>query len=152
MIRLIALVVIGVSLASGPAEAQSRRARATSAITIERALTVSGVRPMSFRETGGEIGALSLGGATEAIIEITGDPGRVYRVRLPDMIPTASEGATIDSFTLRSDNSGDISETLTARMDAQGFDRLHVGGQLRRTPGLVVTEVSAAIPLSIDYE
>ncbi len=107
---------------------------------------------MSFKETGGEVDAISGGAATEAIIEVTGDPGRVYRVRLPDMIEAGTEGATIDSFTLRSDNSGDISETLTARMDAHGFDRLHVGGQLRRTAGLVITEVSAAVPLSIDYE
>lgn len=152
MIRLLSLIVIGLCLASDPALAQARRARATSTIAIERAVTVSGVRPMSFREVGGEVDAVSGGGGTEAIIEVTGDPGRVYRVRLPDMIAAGAEGATIDSFTLRSDNSGDISETLSARMDAHGFDRLHVGGRLRRTAGLVITEVRAAVPVSIDYE
>lgn len=145
-----ALALALCTLAAGPALSQTRQA--TAMITIERALTVSGVRPMTFKENGGEVDAVAGSEVSEAIIEVTGDPGRVYRVRLPDNIKADGVGSTIDSFTLRSDNSGDISETLTARMDAHGFDRLHVGGHLRRVPGLIITEVSAAIPLSIDYE
>ena len=151
MIRISSLLVLALLHAHhGPAAAQSRPAQAS--LTIERALTVSRVRPMTFKEGEGEVDAVASGSSTEGIIEVTGDPGRVYRVRLPEEIATGTEGATIDSFTLRSDNSGDISESLTARMDAHGFDRLHVGGRLRRTAGLVITEVSAAVPLSIDYE
>ncbi|WGM31853.1 DUF4402 domain-containing protein [Brevundimonas sp. NIBR11] len=152
MIRLPPLIVLGLCALAGPSLAQTQTRPATGSIVIERALTVSGVRPMTFKESGREIDAVSGSEISEAIIEVTGDPGRVYRVRLPAAIEADGLGSTIDSFTLRSDNSGDISETLTARMDAHGFDRLHVGGQLRRTPGLVITEVSAAIPLSIDYE
>lgn len=152
MIRLIPIVALGLCALAGPVLAQTRPATATATMTIERALTVSGVQAMTFKDTGGQVDAMAGGEVTEAIIEVTGDPGRVYRVRLPAMVAADQAGSTIDSFTLRSDNSGDISETLTARMDAEGFDRLHVGGQLRRTPGLVITEVSTAIPLSIDYE
>ena len=150
MTRFIPVLVLTLCALAGPALSQSRQSTAT--ITVERALTVSGVRPMTFKESGREVDAVSGSEVSEAVIEVTGDPGRVYRVRLPENIEADGMGSTIDSFTLRSDNSGDISETLTARMDAHGFDRLHVGGQLRRTPGLIITEVSAAIPLSIDYE
>ncbi|MFC5344411.1 DUF4402 domain-containing protein [Brevundimonas staleyi] len=149
MIRLVTLTVVALCAMAAPALAQQRPA--TASITIERALTVTGIRPMGFEATGGQVDAVG-GGTTEAIIEVTGDPGRIYRVQLPGSIKADGLGSMIDTFTLRSDNSGDISETLTARMDANGFDRLHVGGRLRRAPGLVITEVSAAIPLSIDYE
>lgn len=145
----LALILI-LGATAGPCLAQSRHAGAT--LTVERALTVSGVRPMTFNSIGAQVDAVSSGEVSEAIIEVTGDPGRVYRVRLPSTIEADGIGSTIDSFTLRSDNSGDISTTLTARMDGKGHDRLHVGGRLIRSPGLVITEVSTAIPLSIDYE
>lgn len=135
---------------AGNVLAQSRMAEG--AITIERALTVSTVRPLSFGRTSADGVPLPAGLATDAVIQITGDPGRVYRVRLPAAVRTESPAATIDSFTIRSDNSGDISETLTARMDLAGQDRLHISGSLRQSSGIIITDVTAAIPLSVDYE
>lgn len=153
MIRPIAALALALALsglATGPALSQTRQATGT--ITVERALTVTGVRPMTFSEAGRQVDAVAGSQVSEAIIQVTGDPGRVYRVRLPADIDADDRGSTIGSFTLRSENSGDISETLTARMDERGLDRLHIGGRLRLVAGLVLTEVSAAIPLSIDYE
>ena len=144
------LLILALMCAAGPAFAQSRPA--TAALTVERALTMTGVQPMTFDAGHREVDAIASSSVSEAIIEVTGDPGRVYRVRLPETVAADDAGTTIGSFTLRSDNSGDISESLTARMDANGFDRLHVGGRLIRAPGLIITEVSAAVPLSIDYE
>lgn len=83
---------------------------------------------------------------------MTGDPGRLYRVRLPAAFASSTAGVTVDSFTIWSDDSGDTSNTLTARMDGSGQDRLRIGGSLRRSSTLVITDVTTAIPLSVDYE
>lgn len=37
-------------------------------------------------------------------------------------------------------------------MDANGFDRLHVDGRLRRKGGIGFSDIAAAIPPTIDYE
>jgi hypothetical protein len=39
-----------------------------------------------------------------------------------------------------------------ARMDLAGQDRLHISGSLRQSSGIIITDVTAAIPLSVDYE
>jgi Domain of unknown function (DUF4402) len=145
-------LILTLMLAAPAGEALAQSRMADGAITVERALTISTVRPLSFGRTSADGVPLPSGVTTDAVIQITGDPGRVYRVRLPVAITTSTPDATIDSFTIRSDNSGDISETLTARMDQTGQDRLHIGGSLRQSSAIVITDVIAAIPLSVDYE
>jgi Domain of unknown function (DUF4402) len=149
MIRTL-LCALAFAALAGQVQAQSRSA--VSALTIERPLQVSTVRPLTFgpSQVDGSIAAPT--GPTEAVIQVTGDPGRIYRVRLPAAIATGVPGATIDGFTIWSDTSGDISQTLTAKMDNTGHDRLRIGGSLRRSGTLVLTEVVAALPLSVDYE
>lgn len=149
MIRQLALTLAFVMLA-GAAEAQSRTGGAS--LTIERPLTVSTVRPLTFgpSQVDGTIQAKRV--STQAIIRVTGDPGRIYRIRLPSSVTAPSAGAVIEGFTIWSDNSGDISEVLTARMDDTGRDRLHIGGQLRNSGSLTLSEVTTAVPLSVDYE
>lgn len=149
MIRALILVIVLAAVA-GDTAAQTRSTTGT--ITVERALTISTVRPLSFgpSQVNGSIVAST--GPTQAVIQVTGDPGRIYRVRLPATLATSTPGATIEGFTISSDNSGDISQTLTARMDDVGRDRLHIGGSLRRSGTIGLTEVTAAIPLSVDYE
>lgn len=150
---MIHALLLGLALTvvfAGQAAAQSRTATGT--LTVERALTISTVRPLSFgpSQVNGSIVAST--GPTQAVIQVTGDPGRIYRVRLPATLATSTPGATIEGFTISSDNSGDISQSLTARMDDVGRDRLHIGGSLRRSGTIGLTEVTAAIPLSVDYE
>lgn len=149
MIRTL-LCAIALATLAGHVQAQSRNAVA--ALTIERPLQVSTVRPLTFgpSQVDGSIPAPT--GPTEAVIQVTGDPGRIYRVRLPMAIATGVPGATIGDFTIWSDTSGDISQTLTAKMDQTGQDRLHIGGSLSRSGTLVLTEVAAAVPVSVDYE
>lgn len=135
---------------AGETTAQSRTATGT--IIVERALTISTVRSLSFGPSRGNEAIPISTAPTQAVIQVTGDPGRIYRVRLPAVISTSTPGATIEGFTIRSDNSGDISQTLTAQMDGTGKDRLHIGGSLRRPSTLTLSEVTTAIPLSVDYE
>lgn len=150
MIRPLLLGLALAAVLAGHAAAQSRSA--TGALTVERALTVSTVRPLSFGPSQVDGSIVSPTGPTEAVVQVTGDPGRLYRVRLPAAIATGVPGATIEGFTIWSDNSGDISQALTARMDGAGKDRLHIGGSLRRPSTLTLIEVTTAIPLSVDYE
>ena len=149
MMRVVVLALFLTAVA-GQAAPQSRPANST--ITVERALTISTVRPLSFGPSRIDDSVVTPADPTQAVIQVTGDPGRIYRVRLPAMITTSMPGATISGFTIRSDNSGDISETLTARMDDLGQDRLHIGGSLNRSSTIVLTEVITASPLSVDYE
>lgn len=135
---------------SGEAAAQSRLADST--IVIERALTLSAVRPLTFARSSPNGGALHSAGFEEAVIQVTGDPGRLYRVRLPETIATSTPGTIIDGFTVWSDSSGDISRSLSGRIDATGRDRLRIGGSLRHSNGIILTDVTAAIPVSVDYE
>lgn len=149
MILVTSLMLAGLAFAT-PGLAQTRSASAS--MTIERALTVNTVRPMVF---GDPTGAFEVDGSdivTEAVIEVTGDPGRVYRVTLPVSIDVGSSGSKIDTFTLWSENSGDITTSLTARMNALGSDRLYIGGHLRGFQGLSVSGVTSAVPMGIDYE
>lgn len=144
---LISLIILAWS---GDAAAQSRLADST--IVIERALTLSSVRPLTFARSSANGGAPHSAGFEEAVIQVTGDPGRLYRVRLPETIATSTPGTTIDGFTIWSDSSGDISRTLSGRIDATGRDRLRIGGSLRHSSGIILTDVTAAIPVSVDYE
>ncbi|NJC41689.1 hypothetical protein GGQ87_001947 [Brevundimonas alba] len=125
---------------------------ASGSITIERPLTVASVQPMSFSPVSSRAEAAVTAKAGEAVIRITGDPGRVYRVTLPDSILAQPGGLTVDSFTIVSDNSGDITSSLTARMDSTGRDRLRISGLLRDASGLSLSDVTAAVPVGVDYE
>lgn len=145
---VLSLLALLLGLTAAPAVAQV----AGGSITIERALTVTSARPMAFGLSDEGVDAVASGEVSEAIIEVTGDPGRVYRIHLPDSVAAGPDGAVVEDFTLRSENSGDISHTLIARMDVRGFDRLYVGGRLRHSGGLSFTDINAAIPLTIDYE
>jgi len=147
-----AILYIGIAFCALPKDALPQSRIADGAVTIERALTISTVRALSFGRVPANGATVPASGSTDAIIQVTGDPGRLYRVRLPAAISTSTPGITVDSFTIWSDNSGDISNTLTARMDGSGQDRLRIGGSLRRSSTLVITDVTTAIPLSVDYE
>lgn len=144
------ILVVALSLISAEARAQSRLAEST--VTIERALTISTVRPLTFGRVAANGVPMSSAGSADAVIQVTGDPGRLYRVRLPAAIMTSTPGTTIDSFTIWSDTAGDISQSLTGRIDDRGQDRLRIGGALRRSSAIILSDVTAAIPVSVDYE
>ncbi len=162
-----ACILIGAAalLLPPPAMAQaappSRRANATGAIQVERALTLSNVQSMSFvatrrnldRGTGNGVEATNADASdAPAVIDITGDPGRVYRIQLPATIDTTLSDGVISGFQVWSETVGDVSRTMTGRLNAEGHDRLRISGILTTAHGMVITDVQTAVPVNIDYE
>jgi hypothetical protein len=154
-IGLTALVLTG--SAAGPAGAQTRNA--TGAIQVERALKLSTVQSMSFIATRRNIddGAPVTRGDGDAsdapaVIDIAGDPGRVYRIQLPEAIDTELAQGVITGFRVWSETVGDVSTTMTGRLNAEGHDRLRISGVLSTAHGVIITDVQAAVPVNIDYE
>ena len=148
---------------AGPVLAQSRGATATGAIQVERALTLSNVQSMSFVATrrnvdeaaapnGTNTGADGDTSDAPAVIDITGDPGRVYRIQLPETIDTDLSEGVITGFQVWSETVGDVSTTMAGRLNAEGHDRLRISGVLTAARGMIITDVQTAVPVSIDYE
>jgi hypothetical protein len=136
----------------GHAFAQSTAASSGASITIENGLNLTAIRPLIFAAPTDAARRSVLTPGSPAVIEISGDPGRLYRIRLPDFIATDG-GAVIENLTVVSEMSGDVSRTLIARMNAEGHDRLFIGGKLRRPKALAERDRTVAvIPVQVDYE
>jgi hypothetical protein len=156
--RVLPCLVLGlVILSAAPALGQTRVA--TGAIQVERALTLSNVQSMSFVATRRNVdnGAPVAAGDgdvsdTPAVIDITGDPGRIYRIQLPDAIDTELSHGVINGFRIWSETVGDVSATMTGRLNAEGHDRLRISGILTTAHGMIITDIQTAVPVSIDYE
>jgi hypothetical protein len=152
MIPFRALLLAGLIVAA-PAVATAQSRTGTATLVVKRGLSIATVSPMRLPPYGRGAG-LSVTGANlidaPAMIRISGDPGRIYRIRLPQ--DDADEGvAVVEDLKIWSATSGDISETRVARLDPQGHDMLRVSGRLRvwlYGEGDLV----ATLPLSIDYE
>lgn len=152
MIPFRALLLAGL-IAAAPAVATAQSGMGTGTLTVRRGLSIATVSPMRLQPNEPGLG-LSVAGANlvdaPAMIQISGDPGRLYRIRLPQD-ETDREVAVIEDLKIWSATSGDISETRVARLDLQGRDMLRVSGRLR----VRLDEEGdpfAALPLSIDYE
>lgn len=147
-----ALLLAGlIVVAPAVAAAQSETGAAT--LTVQRGLSIATVSPMRLQPSEPGV-ALSVSGSNlvdaPAMIQISGDPGRVYRIRLPQ--DDADQGvAVIQDLKIWSATSGDISETRVARLDLLGHDMLRVSGRLRVRLDDEGDPI-AALPLSIDYE
>lgn len=161
MIRIGLLVSLALLAAAGGSASAQVRADASGSITIERGLNISTVSPMELRAArsvsggtttgGGGANVTSAGGGdSPAIIAVTGDPGRLYRVRMPQFIDAGGQG-TIETLIIRSRNAGDISKSRVGRMDASGQDVLTVTGRLHTKRDEEVS-VTTTVPLSVDYE
>lgn len=153
MIRSLVLAV-GLCGVAAPAFAQTAESppKANASLTIERSLTIAAVQPMSFNPVSTGPGVTVTTQSGTAVIRVSGDPGRVYRVTLPAAIVARPGDMAVDLFTVISDNSGDITRNLTARMNAEGSDRLEITGLLRQPGGIARSNVSAAVPIGVDYE
>ena len=58
----------------------------------------------------------------------------------------------IDGFQVWSETMGDVTTTMSGRLNSEGRDRLLISGVLTGASGMIITNVSAAVPVSIDYE
>jgi hypothetical protein len=127
-VRLPFLALCALLLSAGPSQAQSQQTE--SSIRIERSVGVTTMARMAFAADDGQPrpGETSLAGQREsmssapAVIKVTGDPGRAYRINLPASLRAPMSNATITRFHVWSANAGDISETLTSHMDREGQD------------------------------
>lgn len=161
--RRLLLAVAGLMICS-PANAQTRQSDA--AITVEQSVGVSEISRMVFNSTTtttttttgasapppeeAVLGSTRTMMADEpAVIQISGDPGRAYRIYLPQSISDPDSNATITGFTVWSRNSGDITETLSGKMDHTGHDTLRVAGVIS---AVTFSEVRAAVPVTVNYE
>lgn len=157
MIRMrFAVMASMLALYGGAGHAQSRETDST--IRIERSVGVTTMARMAFaadtRDTP-RPGEASVAGTSQttasapAVIQITGDPGRIYRINLPASLGMPMTNATISQFHVWSRNAGDISDTLTSHMDQRGQDTLRVTGVLST---VTFEDITAAMPITINYE
>ncbi|MBD7941584.1 DUF4402 domain-containing protein [Brevundimonas guildfordensis] len=121
-----------------------------STLSVVRSLSIASVRPIQLAH-----GPLDrpLGVSAEmpidapAVIQIAGDPGRVYRIRAPQALVTARGETVLDDLRLWSANTGEVSSSRAGRMDANGRDVLYVTGRLT-----AAGTGRASLPISIAYE
>lgn len=151
MIRAILVLSLGVAgFAAGSASAQEP---ARASLTVQRALSVVAVRPIQLSPEQRDA-TLTLSADIRpdapAVIHVTGDPGRVYRIRVPQTLTSPEGAALIENLRIWSDNTGDVSASRASRMDDQGRDLLRVTGFARSAAA--VGEGVATLPFSIDYE
>ena len=152
---LIPLTLLALLIAA-PAMAQTRVG--TGSIQVERALTLSNVQSMSFVATRRNIAGSSMveepaaASTAPAVIDITGDPGRIYKIQLPETVSAEVADTVIDGFQVWSETMGDVTTTMSGRLNSEGRDRLLISGVLNAASGMIITNVSAAVPVSIDYE
>lgn len=147
---LFGLVLTGVLTNGLPASAQT----AESSLTVQRSLSVATVRPIRITSPG-QAASLSLSAIVNpdapAEVQVTGDPGRVYRIRVPTTLVAQDGDVIVENLKIWSRNTGDVSQTRVAYMDLEGRDLLRITGRLRVEGGEVVLD-SISLPLSIDYE
>lgn len=149
ILRILPLTIL-VFASALPALAQEP-ARAT--LSVERSLSIASVRPIQLSPDD-PVATLSMRADIQpdapAVISVTGDPGRVYRVSVPRTLASPEGVVLVENLQIWSENTGDISTSRTSRMDFEGRDLLHVSGRLR--PGTGAAKPFATLPLSIDYD
>lgn len=154
--RALFLAIFALSFHCLDAQAQTRQTE--SSIRIERSVGVTTMARMAFAADDGkpprpgEASVSEARGTTSsapAVIQVTGDPGRTYRINLPTSLSAPMTNATISQFRVWSQNSGDISDTLTSHMDRAGRDTLRVTGVLST---VTFEDVTAAMPITVNYE
>jgi hypothetical protein len=126
---------------------------ARASLSVERSLSIASVRPIQLSPDD-PVATLSMRADIRpdapAVIRIAGDPGRLYRIRVPRTLASSEGVILVEDLQIWSENTGDISKSRTSRMDFEGRDLLHVSGRLRPPTG--AGEPIAALPLSIDYD
>ena len=124
--------------------AQAQSATGGAALQIHRSLSVAALSPMHLERDREAVALIAQdAGALDsaAVIRLSGDAGRAYRIRLPR--PSQAEWRNLSIW---SANDGDISGGLSGRLDAEGQDTLTIIGQPSQQAGMAV------LPVSIDYD
>jgi hypothetical protein len=91
------------------------------------------------------------GGETPAIRIITGEPGRPYRIAVANTMASPG-GLQVASYTLWSQNSGNVTASKTAVLNAQGVDTIRIGATLS-VPQKTKNDTFTATPaVTITYD
>jgi len=141
MTALVRLALVVAVFAASPAVAQV--ADRTGSIVIERSVSVGNFAPIvPWRSPSSISGGAPLSNAPApapsaapgpapaaggcAVVQITGDPGRLYRISVAAPVSTDPNAPPPAVLTIWSDTSGDISESQTGQLDANGQDTLRI--------------------------
>lgn len=143
------------ALTTGASAAQAQQAAANAGLRVVDSYAVSATQPMRLARTAGLRASPSAPVSqpdAPAVIQVTGDAGQSYRVRVPRFVPASQDATVVEGVSVWSANAGDVSDTGMARMDAEGRDTLRVVGRLSLLGLDGVANAVTALPLSIDYE
>lgn len=92
------------------------------------------------------------GTETPAIRTITGQPGAIYRVTTPASASATPGGLTVNTFTVWSANSGNISASRLGQLNASGTDTIRVGASLQVPIKTKNDTYTASVPITIAYD
>jgi hypothetical protein len=154
--------------------AQSANAQASTSVTILRPITVTAVSELSFGRlqysgngldgyvilpaipppTRSAIRVILLpnGGERAFVRTLHGEPGRLYRVSLPESVLTTSGRLLVNEFTLWTQNQQSITATRLGTFGVNGSDTLRVGGKLTIPKGTRQGIYEVKVPVTISYE
>lgn len=141
---LIRHLIIAGTIAVCATGAQAQSAEGGAALQVHRSLSVATLSPMRLDRDSDAAALVAQNGVTAdsaAVIRLSGDAGRAYRIRLP-----RRNQADWRELSIWSANDGDISDGLSGRLDAEGQDTLRITGRTSQHAGMAV------LPVSIDYD
>jgi len=145
------VLALTIGLTATPAVGQTARG----SLEVQRSLSVAAVHVIPARPNAlsASLSVLSDPGRSGApsVVMVRGDPGRVYRIRVPDTLVSDQGVAVVEALHIWSANTGDVSTARVSHMDLDGRDLLRITGRLRqegsgRKGGIM------ALPLTINYE
>ncbi len=97
--------------------------------------------------------ALVPGDATSPFVAtVTGEPGRAYRIAVPDRVAATPGGFGVGAFTVVSRTAGSVTPGRPAQLDASGADTLLIGATLTLPRGAKPQAYTAQVPVTIAYE
>ncbi len=151
----------------GAAAAETPSPPARASVTILRSLTVTadgelrfgqlprgaGRAPLTVRA--GPLSAAGRPGAAQGVpatVVLRGDPGRTYRVILPQTVRTTTGSHPVGALSVWSATLGDITQSRIGQLDADGQDTLSVGGVLTPPADAPPGDYRANVPVQIAYE
>jgi hypothetical protein len=173
---VLATAVAALGLVTVANAASQATASATARTRIIKPLTISAPAQMSFgrlqynagsgpavspvvlssqppaARTSPNVQLLPGGTETPAIRTITGQPGAVYRVTTPTSATATPEGLTVNTFTVWSANSGNITATRLGQLNASGVDTIRVGASLQAPVKTKNDTYTANVPITITYD
>jgi len=172
----LALVSVMATAAYAAPPGNSAQATATARTRIIRPLTISAPAQMSFGKlqynagsgpsvspvvlssappatrTSPDVQLLPNGGETPAIRTITGQPGALYRVTTPAAAASTPGSMVVNSFTVWSANSGNITASRLGQLNSQGVDTVRIGASLQVPVKTKNDTYAANVSITISYE